>query len=286
MKSIRTIFFLALCLVVQAGFSQNFEIIKGDTVNRIDENGMRQGRWLVKGASKKMPGFSGDAIAEEAYYTDNKKQGLRKQFYPDGKIKTEISFEDNIPKGESRTYFANGNISEIGTWKNGSWDGVYRYFYEDGTLSYEWNFVNGKREGEQKYYWPNGKLNYIGRWENGAEKGVVKEFNDNGLLVAERNFNEGKLEESSSKYYSTPIPDPTIAAPVTKSPEATKGEIEVFTGKGYYKINNKNGQVAKEGYFNSGQLVDGKQFHYSNDGKLVRTIIYKEGKVQQTIEEK
>jgi antitoxin component YwqK of YwqJK toxin-antitoxin module len=275
---------LFLCSVSQICKAQTFEIIQGDTVNMTDANGLRQGRWLVTNKTKKLPGYGPDQLIEETNYKDGKKEGIKKQYYADGKLKSEVPYQNNIPKGNSRTYYPNGNLSEEGTWKNGGWDGVYKYYYENGKLSYEWNFVNGKREGEQKYYFPNGKLNYIGNWKDGSESGVLKEYNDAGLLVAEKSFNEGKLDEGNTTYYSTPKEEKGFSS--TSSSGNDGSNLGVFDGSGYFKLKNKNGQVSKEGNFANGQLMDGKQYQYATDsGKLIRTIIYKDGKILQTLEE-
>ena len=194
-------------------FSQTTPAAKQDTLNRTDENGLKQGFWIITNATKNLPDFGSNDIVEQVNYVDGKKEGIRKLFFPGGKVKSETTFQNNIPKGHAKVYYSNGNLSEEGNWRNGGWDGIYKYFYEDGNQCYEWNFKDGKREGEQKYFHPNGELNYIGVWKDGNESGVLKEFNESGQLVAEKNFNDGKMDEASTKYYN-----PAPAAPLRTAP--------------------------------------------------------------------
>lgn len=267
---------LAFLLLPLFSDSQTFEIVKGDTINYTDKNSLRQGLWLITNKAKNLPDFGPDQLVEEVHYVDGKKEGMRKQYFPSGKLKSEVIFSKNIPFGYSKIYYPNGNISEEGVWKSGSWDGVYKYYYDDGKLCYQWIFKDGKRDGEQRYFHPNGELNYIGIWKEGNEAGVVREFNSSGQLVAEKNYNEGKLDEASTKYFT----------PSASDRNDKKEDVGLFTGNGYYKLKNKNGQPMKEGTFRNGNLNEGKYFQYSSEGKLLRTLIYKDGKILQTIEEK
>ncbi|MCL6100365.1 MAG: hypothetical protein M1391_17535, partial [Bacteroidetes bacterium] len=57
---------------------------------------------------------------------------LKKEFYPNGKLKSE------------------------GTYLNGVHNGIYREYYESGKLWKEWNFQNGKEEGLSTWYFENG----------------------------------------------------------------------------------------------------------------------------------
>jgi antitoxin component YwqK of YwqJK toxin-antitoxin module len=60
----------------------------------------------------------------------------------------------------------------------------------------------------------------------------------------------------------------------------------VFSGTGYFKFINENGQVDREGTFDRGILIDGKKYIYDANGKLLRTAIITGGKVVQLINEK
>ncbi len=291
MKSLSFLFLLVL--FAGAASAQSFEIYNNDTVNRMDENSQRIGHWVVFNRTKKLPDYAPDQVVEEGDYVSGKKEGIWKQYWNNGKVKSEITYKGNLQMGYAKIYYKNGTVSEEGIWLNGKWEGNYKYYYENGQVSHDWNFVGGKREGVQKYYFENGQINYDGEWKNGAENGVLKEYNEEGQLVAEKAFNDGKMDEAQSKFYTPPPvskkedkqenPDTQQQTIITE--EKKEQPVGLFTESGYHKLMGPHG-VAREGTFDKGHLVDGKIYQYSSAGKLLKTIIYKKGEVSQVIEEK
>lgn len=298
---------ILVILLMNYSNAQTFEIFKSDTINRIDVNGQKQGYWRFTNKIKKLPGYAEDQVVDEGNFINNKREGLWKEYYSTGKLKSEITYQENRKNGHARTYYKSGALQEEGNWLIGKWDGSYKYYYESGQLSYDWKFVNGKREGPQKYYYENGKINYDGNWKNGNENGILKEYSKEGQLIAEKKFNEGKIDEKTSKYYvapsnSTPSSTPThspsnlknnisttpnISNPVVPADiKRDDASVGVFKESGHHKLMNPKGQVAREGIFDKGNLVEGKIYHYGPDGKLKKTLIYKGGNLVQTVEEK
>lgn len=276
-------FLLAFFIGIQnQTFAQTSEVYKGDTINRVDATGLKQGKWIVFNKNNAVADFPENAIVEELLYKDNKKEGLRKQYYSNGKVKSEVNFKNNRPTGYSKFYYPNGNIAEEGNWVYGGWDGKYKNYYEAGPLSEDFSFSYGKKEGLQKQYHPNGKMKMEGTWKNGVPDGIVKEFNEEGALVSEVKYNNGEVDEKASKQVAEEKPKTVVY----EAAEQQQDSVGAFTGNGFYKFKNKQGKISREGLFSSGQLFEGKQYFYSADGNLTKTIYYKEGKVFQTINEK
>jgi antitoxin component YwqK of YwqJK toxin-antitoxin module len=286
--------FLFISAVVSA---QTFELYKGDTINVVDENGMRQGKWIVRNSTKNLPGYADDAKVEEGVYKDNKKTGIWKEFYANGNIKSKLTFANNRPDGYAVMYHENGKISEEGIWKNGRWVGNYKLYYENGEVQHEFKFnPSGKREGAQKYYYENGQLSIEGNWANGQEAGTIKKYYENGDLQSEENYNNGTLDEATVKKYETKKPivtkeqDPEIVVPkiIPKADEKPNIPTLQFNGEGYWKLYNGNKQVSMEGIFKNKRLMDGKKYTYDENGILNRIAVYKDGKYigDSPIEEK
>lgn len=291
MKNYYLLLFALLSFVSKA---QSFELLSGDTINFTDATGLKQKHWIFYGKTKKIPGYKDDSKVEEGNFLDNKKTGLWKAYFASGNVKNELTFVNNRPSGYAKMYYDNGKIEEEGLWENNKWVGQYKRYHENGNPAYEWNYnKDGKREGVQKYFHENGKIMIEGAWADGKESGVIKEFNEDGSLKAEKNFNNGALDATATKVYdkkSAPVAvekeEPKVETP--PAPPVVEPQKPASIGiikDGYNKVLGKNGKPAKEGTFKNGLLVDGKQYEYEGD-KLARTLIIKNGKVSEVVENK
>jgi len=262
-----------------------------------DANGLKQGYWIIKGADKKLPGYSLDAKVEEGNYKDNLKQGIWIQYFPGGALKNKVTFKDNRPEGYTISFFENGKTQEEGIWKNNRWVGDYKLCYENGTVQHQFHFNdNGKRDGNQKYFYPNGQLMIDGSWTGGKQSGQTTEYYDDGKIKAKENFNNGQLDQATTQTFQpanateAKAPDVTATAAAKDAPKTTVTAVKAdekpnlpektFDGEGYWKLYNKNKQIAKDGNFHSGQLMDGKEYIYNKDGILQRIAMYKFGTYQ------
>ena len=282
---------ITLLVLLGAIISQPSESLSLDgqdsTINFVDANGLKQGHWIIYNKTARLPGYKDDQKVEEGKFLDSKKEGIWEQYYPNGFAKNKLTYKDNIPNGYAIMYNDSGKISEEGLWQNHRWVGDYKLYYDNGKIQQEFNFnAMGKREGEQKYYYENGQMMMDGNWQGGKENGVLKEYYDNGQLKAEKAFVNGNLDVANTKTFAPTKPvaavkdnPPASEAPkvVVKSDEKPNLPTQVFTGEGYFKLYNKNQQIAKDGIFVHGVLKDGKCYIYSPDGILTRIAVYKSG---------
>jgi antitoxin component YwqK of YwqJK toxin-antitoxin module len=276
--------------------AQKFEIFKGDTINQEDAAGLKKGHWMVYNRTKKLADYTDDQLVEEGPYINNRKEGIWKAYHNNGKLKSEITYVSGRPNGFSKFYYKSGLPNEEGNWVNGKWDGSYKFYYENGQISYDWKYVNGKREGVQLYYHDNGNKLYEGGWKDGQENGELKEYNREGQLVAVKVFKAGgKIDTVASKTFK-PVPgekgagvvSPTV---IEKPHAAVESVIEEDTERawlgykesGFHKVKTKGGFLIREGVFDNGTFMSGKAYKYVL-GKLAKTIVYKNGKAIEVIE--
>ena len=133
-------------------FSQSptFEIMNGDTVNRIDGEGKKQGKWIVFGRDKPGSYCDPEQKTEEGVFKDNRKTGIWLEYYCNGNIKNKITFVGGRPDGEVSLFYMNGQLSEKGTWKNNRFIGKYKQFDSIGNLVQEKD-IPLKRERESNF---------------------------------------------------------------------------------------------------------------------------------------
>ena len=80
-------------------------------------------------------------------------------------------------KENGNCYHENGNLEEIGNFKNGELEGEWKVYRKNGKLEKIENYKNGEREGEWKYYYENGKtLEAIVNYKNGDVISIVEDF--------------------------------------------------------------------------------------------------------------
>jgi antitoxin component YwqK of YwqJK toxin-antitoxin module len=286
----RFLYILIACCSVIFLRSQTFEIIEGDTTNRVDDDGKRQGKWILLGKHKGSTCYRPDQHIEEGRYEDNRKTGLWIEYYCNGNMKNKLTFAIGRPDGYAIMYHENGKISEEGTWKINRWVGNYKLYYDNGIVQHEFVFsASGQREGAQKYYYANGQLAIEGNFINGKESGLIKEYYENGDLKAEKNYEEGNLDPASVKTYETkkPVAKKTDV-PVGNAPKVVVGKDEApneaakkTTGplvlNGQHTLYNKNKQMTKDGVFQNNTFIEGKAYIYDENGILTRVAVYKNG---------
>lgn len=267
--------------------AQSFEIFNQDTINFVDANNLKQGYWIFFGRMKKLPEYRDDQKVEEGKFSDSRKVGIWKKYFPNGNLNHEVTYVNGRPNGVYINYYQDGVVQEEGTWINNKQVGKFIRKHENGVVSQEFTFNNnGKREGVQKYYYPNGQVMIEGSWEEGQESGVVKEFYENGDIKSEKVYNNGKFDEAASKTYEPKKPLPPVDKDQLKTdepykPPVVKGDekpnMGIFNGDGYAKLYNANKQVSKDGIFSKYKLLDGKEYIYNKDGILERIMVYKNG---------
>ncbi len=277
--------FILTVFSLHAANAQSYEIIKGDTINITDKNSRKQKYWI-----EHKP-FSEEKI-QEGNYVDGKKEGLWKAYYSSGALKSEITYKHGEKYGKAKILFENGNTAEEGVWIKDRWINKYKAYYQNGKLSYVWNYNEfGNRSGYQKYYYQNGNIKIEGEWTDGKENGVIREYYPDGSLRSEKIFKDGKTGKDSITIYEIKEKKPLNTEKTDTVNTGTKphyvetDSIGIFEGDGKHVFYNKLKQKEKEGIFENGYLIKGKQFFYDDDGKLIKTAVYEGGKIVKIINE-
>lgn len=283
MKTIHT---AALIINMMIGLCAQAIPSLGET-NQLDVNGQRQGYWIITGLMVNDKQYAADAKVEEGVYKNSLKEGLWKRFWPNGKLKAEITFAEGRPQGWYRTYYDNGICEEEGGWWNNKNTGYFRRWHPNGHPQQMFSFNDsGKRMGLQRYFYENGSTELEVEMDNGHENGIYKRYNPDGTLAEEKVFQKGQIVPGSEKIYKAVKPQleaqPDVYTPeIGKESVATKAvpnKADSFKPNGFNTLYNSNGQLTEVGEFKSGKLRNGKSYHYNDHGLLQRIEIYRNGK--------
>lgn len=263
--------FLLLCFASAQAHAQVFEIYKGDTINRVDKQMRKQGKWIYFYDENKR-----EQIRMKGAFVDNHRVGLWIKYFKNGNRKNEVTYKRGKPIGPARFYYENGHIREEGEWLIKHWIGEYRYYHENGNLAYEFMYnAEGKRTGEQNYYYPTGDLMITGEWQKGKKTGVVTEYYKDGSVKNEKVFKAGNYQKTQSKEYEKGEKE---GGAIVKK----KSKKLLFTGP--YRKTSPEGLLLQRGYFKDGELVNGKWHFYDVKGKRYMTKILKNKAVVKIID--
>ena len=107
------------------------------------------------------------------FLNTNAQNNVKKEYYPNGKLKSEIGFSDSLRDGEAKFYYENGNLKEERNYVNGRVEGIVKLYRENGKLSELFTITDGKREGPASLFDSTGNyvkdINFAGGIQSVAE---------------------------------------------------------------------------------------------------------------------
>ena len=253
--------------------------------NYTDNQGRRQGYWIILGSFSSEDGYNTNQKVEEGEYLDNKRTGVWKKYYPTGSLQSEINYIENHPYGAYSTYYPNNRLEESGYWTANKNTGDFKRFHENGNLAQEFHFNSrGKRDGVQKYYYPDGTLQCSVEVDNGVAHGEYLLYYPNGELRQEKRITNGDVEKESIKTFTlakplkTPFIMPALPAEETTPDRSDRPNLDEFKATGSNTLYNRNRQITQVGHFIEGRLWKGKWYKYDENGILRRVEVYREGR--------
>ncbi|WP_349764403.1 zincin-like metallopeptidase domain-containing protein [Fusobacterium sp. SYSU M8D902] len=88
-------------------------------------------------------GHKGYTPIIEEHYSNNELTGLRKEYYENGRIKSELNFTNSKAEGQYKEYYENGIIKKEGQYLDGKREGNWIWNYESGEKLREIEYLNG-----------------------------------------------------------------------------------------------------------------------------------------------
>ncbi len=154
----------------------SYELYLGDTVNVVEKNGSKQGRWVHLGKDKKgkkYKFYKNSQIVEDGNYKDGKKIGLWKSYHQTGKVETEIRYVNDEANGPAKFYNKEGKIIAEGNLQGKDFAGDYFIYDVEGNKVKK----NSDNKNKNSYLAFSGKIDKFG-----------KELSDVHIVVERDNF--------------------------------------------------------------------------------------------------
>lgn len=148
--------FLVLSLMTKAQSKISYKVFENDTINVLDKDSLKQGIW-----KEFWP--NGD-LRSEVFYKNNKKQGLEILWFdePDC-VELEAYYKDGVLDGPSIYYSKKCKKEFFETYRNGLKDGLELEYYSNGRVKAEGKFKKGNLDGYYKVFDKNGSFSFESR---------------------------------------------------------------------------------------------------------------------------
>ena len=221
-------------LVTTPAFAQKYVVFQGDTINRTDAKGQKQGIWrkyyksdklfsegrfvndlqvdtfrtyyetgelmglLIhtgKGKRSHLISYHPSGVVKgTGSYIDQKKDSLWQYFDEDARITAEEWYDKGKQTGTWKTWYYNGQLAEIIHYKNGKKEGPSNQYFSDGTIKREVTYKNDTFDGQLNYYHPNGKIWITGFYINGLKEGKWLYYTEKGEQEKEEEYVKGEFQ--------------------------------------------------------------------------------------------
>jgi antitoxin component YwqK of YwqJK toxin-antitoxin module len=121
-----------------------------------------------------------------------KDESVVKEYYSNGKIKTEISAKGQLRQGPTRNYDRNGLLLSEVNYNNNIMDGMAtNYYAKSGKINSTFIYKKGIKEGDEIWYYESGKPYRVSPYVNGKIEGIQKHYYEDGKLQAEVSYKNG-----------------------------------------------------------------------------------------------
>ncbi|HRW85781.1 MAG TPA: hypothetical protein P5180_10145 [Bacteroidales bacterium] len=197
-----------------------------------------------------------EGIIDEA----GNRNGTWKDFYPDGNVMAEGSYNDNRRTGLWKFYTASGKTEQTGFYNNGRPDGLWKWYYENGSILREEEYFQGLRDGEYTEFSSEGEIIGQGRYSDGERNGDWK-FKT-GDIIEEGKYIIGLKDGQWRSYYL----DGTLKF---------KGNYSQGNPDGQHLYYYENGKIREEQYYKTG-IRQRTWKKYDEEGMPYITITYKD----------
>jgi antitoxin component YwqK of YwqJK toxin-antitoxin module len=227
--------------IVSLLLSVSVSLMAQDSLNITDSKGLKQGFWRKLNAEKQ--------VVYEGRFVNDKPVGEFCYFYPDGKLKTVMTYKPGNDEVLSVSYHTNGKKMAEGVYKQKQKTGEWRYYNDLDILMSEEFYDNGKSIGTWKNYFDDGKLLEVFSWKDGQKDSLWTQYFTDGKIRMTAGYVAGKLE----------------------------GDVKYYYPGGSLMVEGQYLHDAKDGIWTS----------YKEDGAAEVTTVYSNGKMlQQTIHDK
>ncbi len=138
-----------------------------------------------------------NVLKVEGKIVKNIPDGLWKEYYENGNIKSSVNYINGYINGEAFFFYdKNPKVTKAEmTFENDKVIGNYFEYYENGTQKAKIIYKKGKSEGDAEFYHPNGKLKIKANYKDGLRDGKWEYFDERGGKVGTEKWKNGEKKK-------------------------------------------------------------------------------------------
>lgn len=186
------------------------------------------------------------------------------EFYPSGRLKSEIQYRNGVENGVSKYYNENyGSVVLEATMKKGKKDGSFKRFYFNGNLEYEAFYVDDQLDGSERNYTQEGQIVSETNYKKGIKDGPYHSWHENGVQFSIGAFKNDQQDGKWEFYDERGL---------------LMGEANFKEGTGEQLGYDQNAVLQRRTLYKNG-MKEGEETYYSTDGKVVKVLLFKEDRI-------
>lgn len=205
--------------------------------------------------------------------------------YPSGQVEREGHYQGTSCKlhGKVTTYYEDGGVKSVGTYRRGFLNGPCRQFYEDGKLKAEGDWVTDPgsspvRDGVWRYYRESGVLDDKRKYRKGelvASSNYTLRFDDDRRIcrIADGELYTGTLDKIPVVMNIKEVVLPYRYTCSVEQGYVREGEVVV-----YYE--QERDPAVKATYTYAGGVQHGSMRYYYPNSQLASECTYREGRIE------
>lgn len=124
-----------------------------------------------------------------------------REYFANGKVKTEITVLDSLRHGPTKNYDQEGNLLSIVNYENNVRNGtVTNYYVPSGIVSSTFEYVDGVKQGDEIWFYESGKDYRVTPYVDGKMNGIQKYYYESGALMAEVPYKDNQPGKGLKEY--------------------------------------------------------------------------------------
>lgn len=224
------------------------------------KNRMSQGKW-------KFYRENGETIKQTIEYVNDTLQGIREDYWENGKLKSTSTNINGRQNGKTIHYHENGEIEEVDFLKNGEIHGISTRYYANGKLESKCDYWNGLRRGTCKFYYKNGNLKKLEKilldTISSKSSGTIYRYYESGEIEKILDAVDNQVNGKAKIYYKN-------------GNLAQEFDVTNNIKNGVAKVYYETGELKYAGFARNNAL-DGEIKYYDKKGNLTKTVIGENG---------